>query len=368
MANRYWVGGSATWDGTAGTKWATTSGGAGGAAVPTAADDVFVDASSGSVTVTVSGTTNVCRSLNFTGFTGTFSHPVSTTITIGDATAGAGNVALLFSAGMTYTVGNATINLVSTSATQQTITTAGKLQPSTTINGAGSSYVLTDNYTHSSTARILTIATGTFDAGGFNLNVGKFFGSGSGTKTINMGSGIWTLTGTSSVWGYGQTVTNVTFNPGTSKIVISDTSATGKTFTSSTYTYNDIDITGGVGSGTVTMQMGSGYTAITFNAFTIINPGTTVTFSRNATYNVSSFTATGSSVNHITLNSDLAATAFILSKSSGTVSCDYLTLQDSTATGGAAWYAGANSTNTSNNSGWIFTAPSLNSGNFFQLF
>jgi hypothetical protein len=29
MANRYWVGGTATWDATAGTKWATTSGGAG---------------------------------------------------------------------------------------------------------------------------------------------------------------------------------------------------------------------------------------------------------------------------------------------------------------------------------------------------
>ena len=31
MADRYWVGGSATWDNTAGTKWSTTSGGPGGA-------------------------------------------------------------------------------------------------------------------------------------------------------------------------------------------------------------------------------------------------------------------------------------------------------------------------------------------------
>jgi hypothetical protein len=43
MANRYWVGGTATWDNTAGTKWATTSGGAGGSTAPTAADDVFFD-------------------------------------------------------------------------------------------------------------------------------------------------------------------------------------------------------------------------------------------------------------------------------------------------------------------------------------
>ena len=43
MANRYWVGGTATWDNTAGTKWATISGGAGGSTAPTAADDVFFD-------------------------------------------------------------------------------------------------------------------------------------------------------------------------------------------------------------------------------------------------------------------------------------------------------------------------------------
>ena len=46
MADRFWVGGSATWDATAGTKWATTTGGGGGAAVPTAADDVRFDGNS----------------------------------------------------------------------------------------------------------------------------------------------------------------------------------------------------------------------------------------------------------------------------------------------------------------------------------
>jgi len=36
---------------------------------------------------------------------------------------------------------------------------------------------------------------------------------------------------------------------------------------------------------------------------------------------------------------------------------DYMSIKDSTATGGAAWYAGANSTNVSGNTGWIFSAP-----------
>jgi hypothetical protein len=48
MATRYWVGGSGTWDGFTSTNWSATSGGAGGAGVPTDNDSViFNSASSG---------------------------------------------------------------------------------------------------------------------------------------------------------------------------------------------------------------------------------------------------------------------------------------------------------------------------------
>ena len=46
MANRYWVGGTGTWDTTAGTKWSTTSGGTGGASVPVTGDVAIFDANS----------------------------------------------------------------------------------------------------------------------------------------------------------------------------------------------------------------------------------------------------------------------------------------------------------------------------------
>lgn len=59
MANRYWVGGTGTWDATSTANWAATSGGAAGASAPTAVDNVFFDANSnvgtGAFTVTVSG-------------------------------------------------------------------------------------------------------------------------------------------------------------------------------------------------------------------------------------------------------------------------------------------------------------------------
>ena len=50
MANRYWVGGAGTWNATAITNWAATSGGAGGQTAPTADDSVFIDAASGLTT------------------------------------------------------------------------------------------------------------------------------------------------------------------------------------------------------------------------------------------------------------------------------------------------------------------------------
>jgi hypothetical protein len=73
MANRYWVGGAGTWSST--TKWSTTSGGSSGASVPTSADDVIFDGSSGTGTASISSTAN-CASLTTTGWTGTITNTV----------------------------------------------------------------------------------------------------------------------------------------------------------------------------------------------------------------------------------------------------------------------------------------------------
>jgi hypothetical protein len=71
MANRYWVGGDGTWDTTSTTNWSDTSGGAGGASVPTSGDVAIFNASSGGGTITLGATVD-CLTINLTGFTGTF--------------------------------------------------------------------------------------------------------------------------------------------------------------------------------------------------------------------------------------------------------------------------------------------------------
>ena len=57
MAARYWIGGTGNWNDTA--HWSTTSGGVGGASVPTEADDVVFDSNSGTGTVTVNAIANM---------------------------------------------------------------------------------------------------------------------------------------------------------------------------------------------------------------------------------------------------------------------------------------------------------------------
>jgi hypothetical protein len=65
MADRYWVGGSGSWNST--TKWSTTSGGASGASVPTAADNAIFDANSSAAHYIVTVTDNAtCANLTFT--------------------------------------------------------------------------------------------------------------------------------------------------------------------------------------------------------------------------------------------------------------------------------------------------------------
>ncbi len=96
--------------------------------------------------------------------------------------------------------------------------------------------------------------------------------------------------------------------------------------------------------------------ANTFANFTIGAPES-IAFPSSLTQTINgTFTCAGSPGNIITIRSSTNGVRHTLSKPSGVVHCDYLDLQDSAATGGAQWYAGANSiTDPDNNTGWIFS-------------
>jgi hypothetical protein len=202
MADRYWVGGTANWDGTAGTKWATASGGAGGASVPTSADDVFfTNLSTGTCTISTGNTG--AKSINCTGFTGTLAGSSAITVS--------GSITLV--AGMTVTYsGTLTLNATAT------LTTAGKTIGPLTINGAGITVTLGDALTSSGA---ITVTQGTFTTANFNVTAASFQSSNVNLRTINLGSSTVTLSLNIDF----ANATNLTFNAGTSQIIFTAASA-----------------------------------------------------------------------------------------------------------------------------------------------
>ncbi|TAK89616.1 hypothetical protein EPO04_00715 [Patescibacteria group bacterium] len=211
---------------------------------------------------------------------------------------------------------------------------------------------------------LVTVGSGlVFETNSYNVTIGNYqINNGA---TVNMGTGTWTLTGTlvspSAVWNV--TSTGAVVNSSSATIVITTTTSSSRTFNGADKTYGTLTYTLAGSTGNLIITGSNTFGTINFsdssNARTLqFTSGTTTTIT-------GAFNVNGTSGKLMTINSSTGGSAATLSKSSGTVSCDYLSIQDSTATGGAAWYAGANSTNVSGNTGWIFTAPA--NGAWFDI-
>jgi len=412
MADRYWVGGIGSWDATALLKWSATSGGLGGEAIPTAADDVYFDAASGAVTVTVAAA-SVCKNLNFTGFTGTFAGTSTLAIS--------GSLTLAATMTRTHT-GATTFNGTSS----HTITSNGiELNAAITFNGVGGSWQLTDNFVTGPT-RTVVLTNGTLDINGKTFTGGAFSSTNSNTRTVAFGTGgkfiatrdnivIWntststglTVTGDALVEAtYSGAVGTRSFNGGATSETNSVSllvSAGTDSFTAQNNIRN-LDLTGFAGAltnstrsvfGDLTVSSGVTLTAgalvttfaatssktittngktldfpLTFNgvggtfafqdaltqgatrAFTITNG--TVQLKSGATSTVGSFVA--NNANTKSLQSTTPSSQATISQASGTVTVADLSIRDSNATGGASWtaYADYENTDAGNNDGWNF--------------
>lgn len=281
MADRYWVGAAnANWDATAGTKWSATSGGASGASVPTAIDNVFFDASSPAVIVTLTAT-SVARSIDFTGFTGTFNHPTAINMSIGDpaGTAPASNIAVKFVAGMTYTRADNTsaFTYVGTTATAQAWTSGGKQMGNFTINAAGGKLKIADTMLVGSTGTV-TLTAGTLDTNDQACSWGSFsYGSASATA-VTFGASAITVTGGGSSWTFVSSAGNTTVTANTATVTMT---GAGARFNGGSRNWNGLSVvlsgsgTAVIDACTVAALTRSG-TAVKTDAFTM-NANVTVT-------------------------------------------------------------------------------------------
>lgn len=236
MADRYWVGGTGTWDGTSTANWSASSGGASGASVPTAADNVFFDAGSdagGIFTVTMATTPRLCNDFTASGldFTMTLAGTSIGLTVSGSLSFPATNFT------RTYT-GTTTFNATTTG---KTITTNGvAFGGAVTLNGVGGAWTLGSAFSCGTSTLALT--NGTFDtsASNYAVTAGLFSSSNSNIRTINLNGSTITLSGSSFGWTM-TTSTNATVNAGTSTIQLSDSSA--PVFNGGGLTYYNVSFT-----------------------------------------------------------------------------------------------------------------------------
>lgn len=326
MAARHWVGGTAAWDGTAGSKWSLTNGGTGNQAVPTTSDDVFFDSGS-TGTCTISAGNTGCNSLNCTGHTGTITGSATLTVAGKDAS---GN-SLLLVAGGTYTY-NGVTTFSDTSGTTNKITFAGKDWGSFTFDGVGGKWQLQDANVNSS-SRTWTLTNGSLDFNSQAIALSIFSSNVTNTRSLLLGSaairnngGNWTVN-----------ATGLTFTQSGSSITWVNANAT--TFTGGGLSYGTISVT--YAGNTFTIADANTYAALSYVPGGASNNGNLFTLPSGLTQTVTgTFTVTGGSggTNRAFVASSTLGSAATVS--AGTVTLTDVDFRDVTASGAASPFGG----------------------------
>jgi hypothetical protein len=325
----YWnLAGAQNWSATA---WAPSSGGSPDInEFPLAQDTAVFDDTGSAGTVTANAAWNI-GTVNASARTSAMTlAPLSSFIVYGNWTLGTG-----------VTTGSNASNTALTFVGRgiSTITSNGvTFNHSIAIDCTSGTVQLADAITIASN-RTLTLTSGTFDAVTYNLTSGLFDTTNSNVRTLKLGSGTWTISGTGLVW-LATTTTNLNFYKGTADIVLSDTSTTAREFRGGGLSYNKLTIGGATGISTLTITGNNQFTELASTktvAHTIALGSTTQTFGK--------WTVTGTAGNVVTLTG--TGTAHILAGAC-TDSIDYLAMGSIgfSANSPGEFYAGANSTGT----------------------
>jgi len=368
-APRYWVGGAGDWNDP--SHWSATSGGAGGACVPTVYDDVYFDAGSGftavSKTVTVNTGNAYARNINWTGATNSpiWSKSASWNLEVwGDS--------LVLNPAATFNV--SPLTLKGTNATfLKNAAPAGNFDIS--IDKTSGSLTLLNDYSNSQTDFVVT--NGTFNASGRTLNVSSIDnGASNNVSAINISnSKITALT-----WRYSGTIANHTLNAANSSITAGTFTANGLQYdtvkvsgvlaasatlnsaTISTLTFTNSSTSSLVGIagnsntlGTVEYKGAGGIygTSNVMNTL-IFFPGNTYTLNAGSNNTITgNWYGSGTPCKPTEIFSSSTSSNATITQTGGNVDFDYVRLKRITAAGSAApFVARSHSTDLGNNSSW----------------
>lgn len=340
MAVYYWVGGSGTWNSVTTINWAASSGGAGGAGVPTSTDDAVFDANSGTAATIVVTTTAAANALsinksdinlslsgntsagsatgldfiqgtitlnNFTWSVFTFQSNYSNTRAIAFGT---GNIAI--------SVG--TFSLQMATATGFTYTGTGGFSFSSNVAGIefGTTGGTTSNAPNATcSGNSTTITSGSylknvsFNGGGVGSASGTYNACGDLTLSSNA-SGVYTsliptFIASGTITSNGRTINSMTINGSGVTVTLADafTSSGAITLTQGTFTTSNFSVTAGsISSSNAnvrTINLGSSTVTLTSTSPVVLTTSTNLTLNVGTSQiNMSSASATTFAGNGLT--------------------------------------------------------------------
>lgn len=258
--------------------------------------------------------------------------------------------------------GNVTLGTDATYSGTQGLTLAGRGAQTITSNGRGftqaiimsaynGSYTLIGNMFNGSN---LTLTDGALVGGLYIIQVNRFLSNVSTSRIIN--GGLFVVGAiTTNPWNITASGLSILNSPS----VNFSGSVTGSVqFDGGGFTYGTLNWSSPTSTGILIITG-----ANTFAALQSDNTTTrTWQFPNGVTQTIlpGGWKISGKAGAVTSIISDSSGLLATLSMRAGNVKTNYLSIKDSTVTGGANWYAGQNSTNVSGNSGWNFrNAPSI---------
>lgn len=342
---RHWVGNGGNFTDTA--HWSTASGGAGGASMPLPHDTIRLDASSfSSAAQTITPNVNFLRVGSFSS-AGVTNSP---TFNINNTTYFFGDL------NVTGLGGLGTSDMILAGRGVCTLTDSLSHLNQYRVDAFGGSWSLGAHLSNVGGLKpTLALVRGSFDANDFDLYLNTFGASNANTRTLRLGNGTWYLTSTSTHWDITLTA-GLTFFAEGSTIECQGGTGLSCTFAGGGLVYNNLRINK---TGAGAMQFtGSN----TFNIFSRISATNhNILFTAGTTTTLADFQVSGTAGNLAVIGSITAANHNLVKTGGGVIDRNFLSISRSQASPASTWYAGANSTDGGNNSGWIFTAaPSQN--------
>tara|TARA_R110000868_G_scaffold822_2_gene6104 strand:- start:5660 stop:15532 length:9873 start_codon:yes stop_codon:yes gene_type:complete len=361
---RYWVGGSGDWNESA--HWSTTSGGTGGACVPTVSNDVFFNVNSftaGSSAVTISQGNAYCRNMDWTGATNspTFSKPTALTLEIWGSLVmnplvnPSIRVAFMGPANATFSPNNSTLGTFSmdilkpgssltflgdyNNPNAAIVLTSGGLD----LNGRNiTASVITDESTAQPTSLDIRNAnyTGKWQYTGSNKTL-QASGSKLTASVFKVNGGIYDKVDVTANASSNISITQTTI----ADLLFSNTANTSQAFVAANNTIDRLEF------------KGKGYISGTGNTIEtlIFSPGKMYTFLSGSTTTITKdWFGSGTPCNLTEINSS-AAGAFTITKTTGEVELDYVRLRNITAAGVTPFKALEHTENLGGNTNWNIT-------------